>query len=359
MAASTTLLQFLLLLVAGWLQRQQAATIDYLKAENRMLRARLGGRRIIFTDAQRRQLAEKARALGRKGLHELGTIVTPETLLRWHRELVAQKWIFVERRRPGGPRTREELVALVVRMARENRSWGYTRIQGAMANLGYRLGRGTIRRILKDHGIEPAPERGKGMPWSLFLKAHWKVLAASDFFTVEVWSWSGLVTYYVLFVMELATRRVCIAGIRTHPDTPWMMQMARQLTDTVDGILLGKRYLILDRDAKYCPAFRDFVQREGMEVIRLPPRSPNLNAYAERWVRGVRDECLSRLIPIGQGMLRCALREYGAHFHHERNHQGLGNVLIMPRVSAAPRVGPLIRRPRLGGLLNYDERAAA
>jgi hypothetical protein len=359
MAASTTLLQFLLMLVAGWLQRQQAATIDYLKAENRMLRTRLGGRRIIFTDAERRQLAEKARALGRKGLHELGTIVTPETLLRWHRELVAQKWTFVERRRPGRPRTREELVALVVRMARENRSWGYTRIQGAMANLGYRLGRGTIRRILKDHGVEPAPERGKGMPWALFLKAHWKVLAASDFFTVEVWSWSGLLTYYVLFVMELATRRVCIAGITTHPDTPWMMQMARLLTDTVDGILLGKRYLILDRDAKYCPAFRDFVQREGMEVIRLPPRSPNLNAYTERWVRGVRDECLSRLIPIGQGMLRCALREYGAHFHHERNHQGLGNVLIMPRVSAAPRVGPLIRRPRLGGLLNYYERAAA
>ena len=218
MAASTTLLQFLLMVVAGWLQRQQAATIDYLKAENRMLRARLGGRRIVFTDAERRQLAEKARALGRKALHELGTIVTPETLLRWHRELVARKWTFVERRRPGRPRIREELVALVVRMARENRGWGYTRIQGAMANLGHKLGRGTIGRILKDHGIEPAPERGKGMSWSVFLKAHWKVLAASDFFTVEVWSWSGLVTYYVLFVMELATRRVCIAGITRHPD---------------------------------------------------------------------------------------------------------------------------------------------
>ena len=228
-----------------------------------------------------------------------------------------------------------------------------------MSNLGYRLGRGTIRRILKDHGIEPVPERGKGMPWLLFLKAHWKVLAASDFFTVEAWSWPGLVTYYVLFVMELATRRVYVAGITTHPDTPWMVQMARQLTDAVDGILLGKRYLILDRDMKYCPAFRDFVQREGMEVIRLPPRSPNLNAYAERWVRGVRDECLSRLTPIGQAMLRCALREYGVHFHRERNHQGLGNVLIMPRVSSAHRVGPVIRRPPLGGLLKYYERSAA
>ena len=359
MAASTSLLQFLLMVVAGWLQRQQAATIDYLKAENRMLRARLGGRRIVFTDPERRQLAEKARALGRKGLHELGTIVTPETLLRWHRELVARKWTFVEKRGPGRPRIREELAALVVRMARENRGWGYTRIQGAMANLGHKLGRGTIGRILKDHGIKPAPERGKGMSWSVFLKAHWKVLAASDFFAVEVWSWSGLVTYYVLFVMELATRRVCIAGITKHPDTQWMLQLARQLTDGIDGILLDKRYIILDRDTKYCQAFRDFLKREGIAVIRLPPRSPNLNAHAERWVRGVRDECLSRLIPIGQGMLRRALREYGAHFHQERNHQGLGTVLIMPGASAKHRRGPVIRRARLGGLLNYYERAAA
>ena len=124
------------MLVAGWLHRQQAAVIEYLKAENRLLRGRLGGRCIIFTDAERRQLAEKARAVGRKGLRELGTIVTPDTLLRWHRELVAKKWTFIERRRPGRPRTREELVRLVVRMASENSSWGYTRIQGAMRTLG-------------------------------------------------------------------------------------------------------------------------------------------------------------------------------------------------------------------------------
>ena len=139
MPASTTLLQFLLILLAGWLQRQQAAVIEYLKAENRALRERLGGRRIIFTDAERRQLAEKARAVGRKGLGELGTIVTPETLLRWHRKLVVQKWTFVERRRPGRPGTGEEPVALVVRMASENPSWGYTRIQGAIRNLDHNI----------------------------------------------------------------------------------------------------------------------------------------------------------------------------------------------------------------------------
>ncbi len=176
---------------------------------------------------------------------------------------------------------------------------------------------------------------------------------------VEVWSWSGLVTCHVLFVMELATRRVCIAGIATHPEGQWMLQMARRLTDTVDGILLGKRYLILDRDTKFCPAFRGFVKREGVEVIRLPPRSPNRNAHVEGWVSGVRDECLSRLIPIGRGMLCRALGEYGAHFHEERNHQGLCNVLIMPDASSKHRGGPVIRRARRGDLFNYYERAAA
>ena len=197
------------------------------------------------------------------------------------------------------------------------------------------------------------------MPWSVLLKAHWKALAASDFFTVEVWSWSGLVTYYVLFVMELATRRVCVAGITQHPDTQWMLQVARQLTDGVDGILLDKGYIILDRDTKYCQAFRDFLKREGVEVIRLPPRSPNLNAYAERWVGSVREECLSRLIPVGPGMLRRALREYSAHFHQERNHQGLGNVLIMPRAIVEGQGRTIGRHSRLGGILNYYERRTA
>ena len=359
MVASTTLLQFLLMVVAGWMHRQQAAVIEYLIAENRLLREQLGGRRIMFTDAERQNLAEKAKVVGRKALRELGTIVTPETLLHWHRELAARKWTFIERRRPGRPRTKDELAALVVRMASENPSWGYTRIQGAVANLGHHLGRGTIRRMLKDHGIEPAPLRGTGMSWSVFLKAHWKTLAASDFFTVEVWSWSGLVTYYVLFVMELATRRVAIAGITTQPNTSCMLQVARQLTDGVDGILYRKGYIILDRDTKYCQAFRDFMRREGTEVIRLPPRSPNLNAYAERWVRGVRDECLSRLIPIGQGMLRRALREYVAHHHLERNHQGLSNALITPCAIVEGHDRTIGRRSRLGGILNYYERLAA
>ena len=190
-------------------------------------------------------LARKAYAIGGKALAQLNPIVTPDTLLRWHRELVARKWTFLERRRPGRPSPRAEIEALIVRMAIENPGWGYTRIKGAMSNLGYQVGRGSVRRVLKDHGIEPAPTRGRQMPWSVFLKAHWKLLAASDFFSVEVWGWQGLVTYYVLFVIELATRKVCIAGMTTHPDTNWMLQMARQLTDAGDGILVGSKRLTL------------------------------------------------------------------------------------------------------------------
>ena len=188
---------------------------------------------------------------------------------------------------------------LVVRIAHENPGWGYTRIQGALLNLDIKIGRGTIRRILKEHLIEPAPARGRRVPWSVFLKAHWKVIAASDFFTVEVWSWRGLVTHYVLFVIELATRRVVIGGITTNPNETWMLQAARTLTDSESGMLLGKRHLIVDRDTRYSAAFRTFLSREGVEVIRLPPRSPNLNAFAERFVRSVKSECLSKLVPIG------------------------------------------------------------
>jgi transposase InsO family protein len=360
MTASTTLLQFLLMVFAGWLHRQQAAVIEYLTAENRLLRERLGGRRIIFTDAERRNLAEKARTVGRKALREVGTIVTPETLLRWHRELVARKWTFTERRTPGRPRTHPDFVALVVRMARDNPSWGYTRIQGAMANLGHMLGRGTIRRILNDHGIEPAPLRGTRMPWLVFLKAHWKGLVAADFFSVEVWSWRGLTTYYVLFVIDLATRKIRIAGMTVHPNADWMLQMGRNLLDVIDGPLVGKQYLLLDRDTKYCVEFREMLEREGIRVIRLPPRSPSLNAYAERWVRSVRTDCLSKVIPIGQGMLRHALRQYVAHHHLERNHQGLDNRLITARAVQHGNSRSVIRRSRLGGILNdYQRRLAA
>ena len=164
------------------------------------------------------------------------------------------------------------------------------------------------------------------MPWSTFLRAHWECLVATDFLTVEVCT-KGLVTHYVLFFIDIASRAVKIAGITPHPDSRWMTQIARNLTDLNDRFLRGKRYWILDRDTKYSDAFRSVLVREGIQVIRLPPRSPNLNAFAERFVRSIKEECLSRIIFFGPASLQHAVRQFMAHYHSERNHQGLENRL--------------------------------
>ncbi len=212
--------QIVLVSLAGWLNREQSKVIEYLKEENRVLREQAGKRHMRFTNEQRRRLVVKGRALGRMGLGKLGCIVTPDTVLRWYRELIAKKYDGSKHRRPGRPRKPEELRALVVRMARENTSWGYTRIRDAMGNLGNVIGRTTVQEILKDHGIAPAPERRKRMSWSAFLKAHWNLLGACDFFSVEVLTLTGLRRYYVFFVIVLESRRVQIAGIIHQPSQP-------------------------------------------------------------------------------------------------------------------------------------------
>jgi transposase InsO family protein len=303
-------------------------------------------------------LARKAKAVGRRALLELDTVVSPDTLLRWHRRLVAQKWNFAERRGVGRPGIMRHISELIVRMAQENRGWGYTRFQGALANPDHKVGRGTIANVLKSNGIEPSPERSRQTSWSTFLKAHWKLLAASDFLTVEVWTAKGLATHYLLFVISLANRVVTIAGITTRPDESWMLQMGRNVTDSQSGALHAKRYLIIDRDTKYSQQFRRLVQDSGTRVIRLPPMSPNLNAYAERFVRSIKDECLDRMIFVGQESLRRAVGEYMEHYHSERNHQGLENRLIVPRAMEA-KDGVILRHARLGGALNFYYRTAA
>src|SRR2546428_2227535 len=263
MGSVPRLLSFLLMIAAGWVHRHQLIVIEFLQSENRLLKDRLRGRRIRFTDAERALLARKAKAVGRKALLELDTVVSPDTLLRWHRRLVAQKWNFAVRRGAGQPGIMRPLSELIVRMAQDNPRWGYTRIQGALANLNHKVGRGTIANVLKRKGIEPAPERSRRTPWSTFLKAHWKVLAASDFLTVEVWTAKGLVTYYLLFVIGLVDRVVSIAGITTRPDESWMLQIARNITDAQSGALNAKRYLVIDRDTKYSEQFRRLIRDSG------------------------------------------------------------------------------------------------
>jgi transposase InsO family protein len=348
----------LLIALAGWLNRHQQAVIDYLIEENRVLKDQLEGQRLRFTDEQRIRLAVKAKVLGRRALDEIETLVTPDTLLAWHRKLIAKKWTY-PRKGPGRPRVAQEITDLVLRMARENISWGYDRIQGALANLGHIIAPNTVKNILKRHGIEPAPERARHTSWAAFLKVHWNVMAATDFFTVEVWTLRGLVTYYVLFFMRLETRSVHIAGVTTAPNSAFMQQMARNLTDVDDGFLLNSRYLIMDRDTKYTDAFRGHLDREGVKPVRCPARAPNCNAFAERFVRSIKDECLDRMILFGEASLRRALREYDLHYHTERNHQGVGNRLLEPLATVSSIDEPIHCRERLGGLLNFYYREAA
>ena len=351
--------QLLAVIVAGWMSRHQQQVIDYLREENRILREKIRKKRVQLNDDQRRRLASKGKILGRRRLAEVCSIVTPDTILRWHRQLIARKYDGSRRRRPGRPRIMDRIRKLIVRMATENERWGYRRIQGALANVGHQVSRSTIQRTLLENGIPPAPERGKYMPWKKFLKAHWGAIAASDFLTVEVWTLRGLTRFYVFFVIDLATRRVQIAGISAAPNGNWTEQMARNLTDPFDGHLRSHKYLICDRDPLYTQAFRSILGSSGVTVVRLPPRSPNLNAYVERFVRSIKSECLSRMIFLGEQHFRTAIDEYMEHYHLERNHQGLENRLVAPAQAAGERSGAVNRRERLGGMLNYYHRRAA
>jgi transposase InsO family protein len=351
--------RFVLIAVAGWMNQRQLQVIDYLREENRVLREQLGERRLRLNDDQRRRLAAKAKGLGRKILAEVATIVTPETLLAWHRKLIAQKYDGSGKRRPGRPRTAGEIEALVVRMAEENRDWGYRRIQGALSNLGHEIARSTIAEMLERHGIEPAPERSRKTTWKEFLSRHWELIVAADFFTVEVWTRRGLQRFMVLFFIELSTRKVEIVGCASAANGLWMLQIGRNVTDAVDGILNGKRYLIHDRDPLFTAEFLRMLADVGVKSVKLPPRSPNLNAHAERFVRSIKESCLKRVILFGESSLHKGIHEFVAHYHFERNHQGLGNRLIIPDESHDGNHGAIQRRERLGSMLNYYYRAAA
>ena len=296
-------LRFLILTAAGWVNRHQEDVIENLREENRVLREQLGPRPLRLTDAQRRRLAVRGQILGRRILAQVAGIVTPDTILRWYRRLIARKYDGSARRRRGRPITPREVADLVVRMAVENPPWGYTRIRGALANLGHDIARNTVKRILHDHGIEPAPERARRTPWKAFLQAHWDGLAACDLFTVEVLTLTG-------------------GGvpIRLPP------------TDS---------------------AATD--QRVSVAWSRLA----NLNAYAERFVRSIKEECLSRVVPLGEAHVRQLVHEFVEHYLHERNHQGRDNQLLQrppPPVNADADVE---RRERLGGLPSFYYREAA
>src|SRR4029453_6760140 len=267
-------LSLLIVCVADWMNRHQQQVIAYLQEEIRVLKEQLG-KHPRFNDDQRRRSAVKGELVGRKGLLLFASLVTPDTLMSWHRRLIAQKYDSTARRRPGRPRTAADLRELILQIARENRSWGYTRIQGALANLRHQVGRGTIAKMLREASVDPAPGRRKGTTWKEFLRMHWDVMAATDFFTVEVWTPFGLVRYHVLFVLRLMTREVHIAGIVPEPGEQWMKQIARNLTDSSEGFLRGCRFLIHDRSTLFSEKFSTILESVGVQPLRLPASSPN------------------------------------------------------------------------------------
>jgi transposase InsO family protein len=233
---------------------------------------------------------------------------------------------------------------------------GYTRIRGALKNVGHEVSRSTIARILKAAGVPPVPERPTS--WQVFLRAHWGALRGADFFTTEVWTWRGLVTYYTVFVIDLASRRVRILGSTPFPNDLFMRQIVRTMTAADDGLLVERRLLIGDRDSKRSVPVRARLAETGIRVVQTPFQAPNANAYAERFVRSIKHECLNRVIPFGDRHFRRMMAAYVEHYHRERNHQGLANELIEGVSTGPENLGRIRRRQRLGGLLNYYCRAA-
>lgn len=333
--------------VTGSIDEELRLRIEYLVTENRILRSKIAGR-IKFKDEERRALA---------------TIVKPATILRWHADLIARKFDGSGyRQSPGRPPISTEVEKLILRFARANRTWGYDRISGALKNLGHRVSDTTVGNILRKHGLPPASERKKETTWRDFIRSHMNVLVATDFFTTEVWSRFGLTTYYILFFIHLGTRKVHIAGITPNPHQDWMAQVAWNITDVEEGMLIENNceYLIHDRDSKFCEHFDGLLRSVNIEPVKLPPRSPNLNAYAERFILSVKSECLDQMILFGERSLSHVLKEYTVHYHQERNHQGIGNTLVIPQ--PAPEIsseGNVECRERLGGLLKFYHRRVA
>jgi putative transposase len=249
--------------VTGTVDQELLARSEYLAAENRILKAQLKGR-VKLSDVERATLAEIGHRLGRKALAEVATVARPDTILAWHRQLVAGKFDGSKARRsPGRPRIKREVEQLIVRMARENHDWGYDRIVGALANLGYKVCDQTVGNVLQRYGLLPAPERKRTTTWLSFIRIHLALLAGTDFFTAEVLTLRGLVTYYVLFFIHRESRRVDIVGISVHPDERWMQQIARNVTMDGCGALRDCGYLLHVRDTKYTQSFRAIIASGG------------------------------------------------------------------------------------------------
>jgi putative transposase len=349
----------LLLLLARATEKELVQMVEYLKAENRILRSKLP-KRIEVTPAERAKLSELGVRLGSR-IKDLITIVHPRTFARW----LSEAKCGIKSRKRGRPRKPEQIRQLIIEMAK-NTGWGYKRILGELKKLRiYSMSRATISRTLQEHGFEPGPKRGRGT-WHEFIQRHIKTVWATDFLTKTVWTLRGPVTYYVLFFIHLKTRRVHIAGMTPSPDGVWMAQIARNMSMVFaeEPAAFQPTHIIRDRDSKFTAQFCSILETDGIQFRPIPPRSPNLNPFAEAWIGRTRAECLNWFIVFGEAHLRHILGCWLTHYHSQRPHQGMGNVPILtdtpaPKPVAQFQIDDIVCHESLGGLLKHYERRAA
>jgi transposase InsO family protein len=351
--------------VARLLCRELTLENEYLRLEKGILKSKITGR-IRLSDDERWSLMKAALAMGRKLMRKVVTIVKPDTILAWQRRLEQRKWDYSRRRGrgPGRPRTSEDVEALVCRMAREN-TWGYKRIRGEIKKLGITLSKSCIADILRRNGLPPAPERG-GLTWREFLARHADVLLCADLFTKEVWTFCGLRRAYVFFVLHLRTRTILLAEVTFSPDSGWLEQQVRNVLWECEDRGMQPRFLLHDRDKCFSVGFDAVLTHAGVEPVKTPYHAPNANAFAERWIRSAREECLRHLVLFGIRSLRRAVHAYARFFNDKRPHQGIGNCVPCgvgaehaERAGHVDTVGEVGCEESLGGLLKSYRRVAA
>jgi putative transposase len=353
--------------ISRLLCRELTLQNEYLRQENKILKSKIK-KRIVFTDDERRTLVEAAMAMGRDLMEQVVTIIKPKTILAWQKQLEKEKWDYSDRRKnnPGRPRIAQDIEQLVCRMAREN-EWGYARIQGELEKLDITISKSSVANILRRNGLPPSPERN-GLTWREFLARHADVFLCADMFQKEVWTFRGLTTAFVFFVIHLQTRKVLLARATFSPTNQWIKQQTRHVLWTCEEQGIEPGFFLRDNDMLYPSDMDAILQSSGVNTVKTPFGAPNANAYAERYVLSCKQECLNHLLIFGLNRLQHVIDCYSSYYNEHRPHQGIENRIPSEYnksnrqqgggVSSNLSVGHIARKDFLGGLLKSYRRAA-